>query len=257
MLTALPCRQDNYIWALSDAAGHAVIVDPGNAQPVLAAVETGLRPVAVLLTHHHDDHIGGAAELSRAFDIPVFGPLDQRIEVPHQVVKQGTLVRIDALDVEFAVLSIPGHTSSHVAFVGQGIVFAGDTLFSLGCGRLFEGTPGQMFASLERLADLPDDTQLACGHEYTVANGHFGQTLLPGDAALAAVMRRAEQARAAGRPSLPSTMGAERRANPFLRCREPEVGEAVAAALARTGRDIDASDPVAVFAALRKLKDDF
>lgn len=259
-LLALPALSDNYIWALSAADGAAVIVDPGEAAPVLAAADEGLRPVAVLLTHHHPDHIGGtAALLARWPGLAVFAPDDDRIGCATVTVRDGD--RIEAGPWEFAVIGVPGHTRSHIAFHHEGargdracggVLLSGDTLFSLGCGRMFEGTPAQMHHSLRRLAALPDATRVCCGHEYTVANAAFARCVDPDNPAL---QRRTDQAvamRAAGHPTLPSTIGDERACNPFLRCEQPAVTAAVAARLGR-----EPHDAVETFAELRRWKDGF
>jgi hydroxyacylglutathione hydrolase len=250
-LQALPAFTDNYIWTLADDAGRAVVVDPGDAGPVLRAADAGLVPIAVLLTHHHPDHIGGtAAILQRWPGLPVFAPHDDRIDLPCRRVAEGDLV--DAGDWRFRVLEIPGHTRSHVAFVGHGLVFCGDTLFSLGCGRMFEGTPAQMLASLDALAALPVDTRVCCGHEYTVANAAFARVVDPDNAAL---RRRTEEAiamRDEDRPTLPSLLEDELAANPFLRVDTPAVRASVAGQLGRAP-----TDRVEAFAVLRHWKDGF
>jgi len=250
-LQALPAFTDNYIWTLADDAGRAVVVDPGEAAPVLRAADAGLRPIAILLTHHHPDHIGGtAALLQRWPDLPVFAPQDDRIDLPCRRVAASDTV--DAGDWRFEVLEIPGHTRSHIAFVGHGLVFCGDTLFSLGCGRMFEGTPAQMLASLDTLAALPAATRVCCGHEYTLANAAFARVVDPDNAAL---RRRTEEAismRDEDRPTLPSVLGDELAANPFLRVDSPAIRVAVAGQLGR-----DPADRVETFAVLRRWKDGF
>ena len=251
-LRALPAFEDNYIWCLHDGAGRAIVVDPGDAAPVLAAHAQGLRPVALLLTHHHNDHIGGTALLRERFSIPCFAPDDARIALDCERVGDGDRVAVDALDLAFDVLAVPGHTTSHIAFVGAGRVFCGDTLFSLGCGRMFEGTPAQMLASLDRLAALPGETEVCCGHEYTLANGQFAQTIEPRNAALAQRIDAVRNSRAAGRPSLPVSIAQERATNPFLRCDMPSVIAAVAA-----HENATPSDRIQTFAALRRWKDGF
>ena len=249
-LQALPAFTDNYIWTLADA-GRAVVVDPGDAAPVLQAADAGLQPIAILLTHHHPDHVGGAAALLQRWpELPVVAPHDERIDLRCRRVAAGDVV--DAGDWRFRVLEIPGHTRSHIAYVGHGLVFCGDTLFSLGCGRMFEGTPAQMLTSLDALAALPADTRVCCGHEYTVANAAFARVVDPDNAAL---RRRTEEAiamREENRPTLPSLLGDELAANPFLRVDTPAVRASVAGQLGRAP-----ADRVETFAVLRAWKDGF
>src|SRR6476661_10063772 len=208
LLQPLPALTDNYIWTLADAAGHGIVVDPGEAEPVLEAADAGLRPTAILLTHHHPDHIGGtAALLQRWADLPVFAPDDDRIDLPCRRVGHGDDVRIDGW--AFRVMAVPGHTRSHIAYVGHDLLFCGDTLFSLGCGRLFEGTPAQMLASLDALAALPGDTRVCCAHEYTLSNLRFARAVEPANEALRDYQARCEQLRARGEPTLPASLGDE------------------------------------------------
>ncbi len=224
---------------------------------MLSAIQAqGLRPVAILLTHHHPDHIGGAAELLQHFDVPIHGPDDARIDLPMQRMVEGDTLAIPALDLEFAVLEVPGHTRSHIAFhqtgADDGYLFSGDTLFSLGCGRLFEGTPEQMLTSLDRFAAMSAATRVCCGHEYTLSNGAFAMVVEPANAALQARLALAREAVDAGRPSVPSTIASERACNPFLRIDQPEVRAAVER---HTGGPC--ADRVQAFAALRQWKDGF
>ena len=250
-LIPLPAFADNYIWALVGDDGGALLVDPGEAGPVFAAADAGLAPRGILLTHHHHDHVGGVPELLERWPgLPVAAPVDERIG--HATLRVGQGDRVEMAGRVFDVHEIPGHTVSHIAFHGHGVLCCGDTLFSLGCGRLFEGTPKQMLDSLDRLAALPGETRVCCGHEYTVANAAFARIVDPGNDAL---RRRTEEARAlrdAGRPTLPATLSAERAANPFLRVDTPAVQAALAARLGRAP-----ADRVEAFAELRRWKDGF
>ena len=251
-IVPLPAFQDNYIWTLRSGK-HAAVVDPGEARPVKDYLaQEGLSLVAILATHHHPDHVGGIAELVARDKVPVFGPKGEPIPALTHPVGQDDKVEIPALDASFSVLDIPGHTRAHVAYYGLGSLFCGDTLFACGCGRVFEGTPAQMLDSLSKLAALPDETKVYCGHEYTLANIRFARAVDPGNAALAAREERAQRLRDAGRPTLPSTLGEERATNPFLRCAEPAVVESANKYL---GARI--ADPVRVFAAIREWKNRF
>ncbi len=250
-LQALPAFTDNYIWALSDDHGKAVLVDPGEAGPVLKAVAEGLTPIAILLTHHHNDHIGGVAGLLDRFDVPCYAPVDERITRATHRVGDGDRVRIGPLGLDFEVLAVPGHTLSHVAYHGGGYLFSGDTLFSLGCGRLFEGTPGQMLASLDRLAALPGETLVCCGHEYTQANGRFALAAEPGNEPRDRRLAEVAALRSLGRPSVPSSIASERDCNPFLRIDQPAIRGTL------RSRGLASDDRAQAFAALRSWKDGF
>lgn len=249
---ALPALQDNYIWLLAAPGGDAVVVDPGEPGPVLRAAAQGLRPVAVLLTHHHPDHVAGAQALCDEWNIPCHAPVDDRIQASCHRVGDGDTVHLPALGLALDVMDVPGHTRSHIAFHGAGHVFCGDTLFSLGCGRMFEGQPAEMLASLDRLAALPPDTAVCCGHEYTQANGRFAAAVEPVNPARDARLDQVRQLRAQGLPSLPSTIGSERDCNPFLRLDQPGVLASVAQRLGRAPRD-----RAEAFATLRQWKDGF
>ena len=252
-LLPVPAFSDNYIWLLADAAGHTLIVDPGEAAPVRAALlREGLVPSAILLTHHHPDHIGGVAELLQEFQVPVYAPDDERIPHVTTTVRDGERLSLAAPQIDFEVIAVPGHTRSHVAYYGGGLLFCGDTLFSLGCGRMFEGNAEQMLHSLQRLRALPGATQVCCGHEYTLANAAFALNLEPDNSVLREHARTVRALRERGLPSLPSTLSLECAANPFLRTDTPVLSARIKAELA----DPDA-DEVARFAWLRHSKDQF
>ena len=250
-LRPLPAFEDNYIWVLSNPANQAVIVDPGEAAPVFAAVAEGLQPIAIVLTHHHPDHVGGVGELLSRFDIPCYAPVDERIAHATQRVREGDRVKIPELALDLQVLEVPGHTLSHIAYVGAGMLFCGDTMFSLGCGRLFEGTPLQMMTSLERMAALPGDTLVCCGHEYTQSNGRFSLAVEPENPARDLRLAEVAALRSRAQPSLPSTIASERACNPFLRIDAPGVRSALEV---QAGH---ALDRVAAFTALRVWKNGF
>jgi len=253
-LIALPAFADNYIWMLQGER-EALVVDPGDAGPVRQALhEASVSLAAILVTHHHPDHTGGVDELHAATGARVIGPATERIAGITEPVCGGE--RVQALGLAFDVIDVPGHTAGHVAYWCAGIdgapvLFCGDTLFSAGCGRLFEGTPAQMFDSLQRLAALPGDTRVCCTHEYTLANLRFARAVEPDNPALREHQARCEALRARGEPTLPSTLALERAINPFLRTDQP------AAAAAARRRDPSAQDDLAVFTALRSWKNEF
>lgn len=247
----LPALSDNYIWLLSDDAGHALVVDPGEAAPVHAALEARqLELTTIVLTHHHHDHIGGVAELVERYAPEVIAPEDPRIPLASRRVGDGDVVDVARPQARFEVIAVPGHTRSHIAFFGEGHLFCGDTLFSLGCGRLFEGTPAQMHASLSRLALLPGDTLVCCAHEYTLANAAFAISVDPDNRELAQRREALQALRAAGQPTVPSRLSMEKALNPFLRTDD----EAIRAWASQRHAD---SDAVSRFAALRDAKDHF
>ncbi len=252
MSIALPAFADNYIWLLPCSAG-VVVVDPGAADGVLAYLRaSNLQLHAILLTHHHHDHVGGTPELLAAFpQARVIGPRDRRIATITEAVGEGDEVQLGD-DLTLRVLEVPGHTLTHIAFYSDTELYCGDTLFSLGCGRLFEGSPAQMLASLSRFAALDPKTRVYCGHEYTLANGRFASVVEPQNQALPAYLGTVRARRASDQPSLPSVLADELDCNPFLRVDAPALIEAVSA---RAGRTL--ADRVEVFAQLRAWKDGF
>ncbi len=250
----VPAFNDNYLWIIHDGT-HAAVVDPGDAVPILDALKAhGLSLVAILLTHHHSDHVGGVPVLLQHFNVPVFAPRNDPIANVTQLLDEGDTVHVPELGLTLSVLDIPGHTLGHIAYVArkQGWVFCGDTLFAGGCGRMFEGTPKQFLSSLDKLAALPDDTVVYCAHEYTISNLRFAIAAEPGNVALPLRLKNEQAKRDRDVPTVPTSIGLEKATNPFLRTREP----AIARQLISEGRAKD-SDAVSVFAALREWKNNF
>jgi len=257
-LIALPAFSDNYLW-LWQQDRMAVVVDPGDAAPVLQALDKlGLTLAAILVTHHHADHVGGVRALHQATGAQVFGPAREEVPAPFTPVMQGDQLALLGQTVQ--VLDVPGHTAGHVAYFlpnaqPQPVLFCGDTLFSGGCGRIFEGTPAQMLASLDRLAALPAATQVCCAHEYTLSNLQFALAVEPRNSDLRTYVAQCQQLRAEGSPTLPAQLGTELQINPFLRARHPDVRHAVAQHAGLSA--LEQTNDVAVFAALREWKNDF
>ena len=251
----VPCLKDNYAYLLHQpGSADALVVDASEEAPVLAALgRLGLNPVAILATHHHHDHVGGnAGLLSRFPQLRVFGYRTDQGRIPGQTDFLDDGQELELAGMGLKALHIPGHTLGAVAYVGEGAAFTGDTLFAAGCGRLFEGTAAQMYESLNlKLAALPDETRVYCGHEYTLSNLKFAETLEPHNPDIAKKLAWAKATREKGAPTLPSTMADERRTNPFLRVGEKEVVQSVNDRLAQD------RSPQAVLAAVRALKDAF
>ncbi len=244
--------QDNYIWTIHNQT-HAVIVDPGDSQPVLDFLDSNdLSLSGILITHHHADHIGGIKNIIGKHDVPVYGPKTENIpNISHKLV-EGDEVRLEQLGLSFTVLDIPGHTSGHIAYFDDQRVFCGDTLFSCGCGRIFEGTPPQMFNSLEKLAHLPDATEVYCTHEYTLANIKFARVVEPNNTILIDYEDLINSKLSDQKISLPTSIGFEKSVNPFLRCDEPTV---ISTAQNQAHKPL--FSPTEVFAAIREWKNDF
>lgn len=253
---AVPTFNDNYVWLIHNG-NLAVVVDPGDAAPVQEALKKNqLTLAAIVLTHRHDDHIGGVATLLENKPVPVYGPRNEKVEIPtvSYHVSEGDVVSIPDLPLQLSVLDVPGHTIGHIAFVEQQNhwLFSGDTLFAGGCGRLFEGSAKDMTESLAKLTVLPDDTLVYCAHEYTISNLKFALEVEPHNKALAERMKEAEALRKKGLATIPSTMALEKATNPFLRYAEPEI----MARLLANGR-LSKTEPVASFAAVREWKNNF
>lgn len=254
MLDILPIRalKDNYIWLIKHE-NQVAIVDPGEAEPVIEYCDShGLRPCAILITHHHWDHTNGIAELVEKYDMPIYGSAKDNISNLTHELNEGDTVVLAELDAEFSVIHVPGHTLGAICFIGHGVVFTGDTLFLAGCGRLFEGTPEQMHESLNKIKTLADDTLIYCGHEYTESNLRFAATVEPDNADIKARMRLVDTQLAEGLPTIPATIGIEKATNPFLRCEYEHVHKKVSGYSEKS-----LNSTAEVFAELRAWKDTF
>jgi hydroxyacylglutathione hydrolase len=251
-ISPIPAFEDNYIWLLRRGES-AVVVDPGDAEPVLGELAAqGLQLTSVLITHHHWDHTGGVEDLAGEFPgVRVFAPNDRRIRAATDRVTGGTELDVPGIGARFRVLEVPGHTASHIAYLGPDILFCGDTLFAAGCGRVFDGTFDQLAASLQRIAALPAETLVYCAHEYTLANLGFAAWVEPESTAVAERTELARRQRERGEPTVPSRLDEELATNPFLRTGVPAVK---AAAERFAGRAL--GTPAEVFTALRRWKDE-
>lgn len=246
---------DNYIWLIADPdSDSAFVVDPGDAAPVIARLEElGLTLTGVLITHHHFDHVGGLAVLRERYQPLVYGPDNPAVDGIDRVLREGD--SIEVFGASFTILEVPGHTLDHIAYFhadDEPVLFCGDTLFAGGCGRVFEGNPPMMLKSLESLAVLPAATRVYCAHEYTLANLAFARAVEPDNAALAARVKAAESTRERGEPTVPSDIGLELATNPFLRCDQSDLRDA----LASQGK-LEGTSPAEVFTTVRGWKDNF
>ncbi|MEN5016649.1 hydroxyacylglutathione hydrolase [Erwinia sp. Eh17-17] len=249
-LTSIPALQDNYIWTLNDDEGRCLIVDPGEATPVLHTLEKNQwQPVAILLTHHHHDHVGGVAELLARYPaLEVYGPEETRSKGAKTIVSEGDTVSV--LGCNFTIYATPGHTLGHISYFSFPYLFCGDTLFSGGCGRLFEGTAKQMFDSFQKLNQLPEETLVCCAHEYTLSNLTFALAIYPQEVEIARYYREIKELRAKNGISLPTKLALERKINVFLRTQDIELQKQI-------GLETTPQHEWQVFAALREKKDAF
>ncbi|ROP50108.1 hydroxyacylglutathione hydrolase [Enterobacter sp. BIGb0383] len=249
-LNSIPAFQDNYIWVLNDDDGRCLIVDPGEAAPVLKAIaENGWQPQAILLTHHHNDHVGGVSTLREHFpELRVYGPEETRDKGITHCVKDGE--NVSELGLTLSIFSTPGHTLGHICFFSFPYLFCGDTMFAGGCGRLFEGTATQMYQSFQKINALPEDTLICCAHEYTLANMKFSHSLLPHDPHISDFYRKVNELRAKNQMTLPTNLKTEREINIFLRTDDADL-------IKEISKETNLQQPEERFAWLRAKKDNF
>lgn len=249
-LIRVPALNDNYIWVLVDGHRQCIIVDPAEAEPVLEIITAKqLTPVAILLTHHHNDHTGGVKGiLSKFTTLPVFGPKETQSKGATEIVENGDKVIINEFNLQ--VIALSGHTSEHIGFYQAPYLFCGDTLFSAGCGRIFEGTPEQMFESIQKIAELPDETLICCAHEYTLSNLKFAHHVWPENEAITQYLQKITQIRDKHQPTVPTTLKTEKKINIFLQCDNLQLQKKL---------NINIQNPPlrAVFTLLRQLKDQY
>ena len=253
-LIALPAFEDNYIWVLHDAQ-HAVAVDPGDPSPLTDYLDTHrLELSAILITHHHRDHTGGNVVLRQRYNCAIYGPDNPRIPAVTHILRGGDTLTLTSPALHLDIMATPGHTLDHISYVGHNCLFCGDTVFGCGCGcgKLFEGTPAMMTASMNAILTLPDATRVCCAHEYTLSNIDFAKTIDGTNPALLERERQDRDARAQGRPTLPSTLAHEKATNPFLRFDDPDM-------IAFASRYLNRPNPgpAEVFGAIRAAKDEW
>lgn len=249
-LTSIPALRDNYIWVLSDTRGQCIIVDPGEAQPVTDTIAANQwQPVAILLTHHHSDHVEGVAELVRKWpELVVYGPQETQTKGATQLLRDGSSITI--LEHQFSVIATPGHTAGHISYYSEPYLFCGDTMFSGGCGRLFEGTPEQMYDSFQKLNKLPAETLICCAHEYTLSNMAFAASVWPDNQTILTYYHKIKQLRDNGHITLPSTLATEREINVFLNTHNADLQRNILP-------EVNLPPASQVFAALRHKKDNY
>ncbi|WP_020182012.1 hydroxyacylglutathione hydrolase [Methylotenera sp. 1P/1] len=244
----IPAFEDNYIWVLQ-LGRNVVVVDPGDATPVLQVLkEKQLVLSAILITHHHLDHIGGVETLLEQYQVPVYAPSYREYPFPHTAIKEGDHVTLPAIEQSFKIMWLPGHTLDHIVYVNDQFLFCGDVLFGAGCGRLFEGSPEQMLHSLQRIKQLPSTTQIFCTHEYTLTNIQFARGLEPNNLRLAQREAHIVSLRKQNIPSLPSTLEEEIATNPFLRCLETEIQQHI---------KMQNASEIEIFTAIRQLRNHY
>lgn len=253
-ITPIPALKDNYIWMIANPqTKSAIVVDPGEAEPVIAALKKQqLQLSGIFATHHHWDHVNGITKLLDLAPVPVYGPLLETVPHCNNPLQNGDRLHLPTLDAEFRILDIPGHTLGHIAYVGLGGVFCGDTLFTGGCGRNFEGTPEQLLNSLHELMKLAPETLIYCGHEYTEKNLHFAIQVDPHNLKLQERLKQAQKMRSQAQPTVPASLKTELETNPFLRCGTSSVRDAV-----NTHCKRELKDEIEVFAELRAWKNQF
>jgi hydroxyacylglutathione hydrolase len=253
-VTPISAFSDNYIWMLSDAE-HAVVVDPGDAEPVIKALQdTGKKLAAILITHHHSDHTGGVDQLVKEYGVTVYGPENSKYKGITKPLNDGE--SIELFNTQFVVKAVPGHTLDHICYFNQQAqssqIFCGDTLFLAGCGRVFEGSMQQMLTAMNYFKTLPLQTKVYCTHEYSLSNLAFAQAVEPNNLQIQETIYRCKELREKNIPTLPSTMDVELLINPFLRCEEPSVKEGV---VGQSEKELNSD--LAVFSALRNWKNNF